>query len=121
VAIARAKYFGAKLLILDEPTSALGVREARGVLRYVRQARDEGLGVVLITHNVNHAYPVGDRFTVLGHGHSLGTFSKDEVSREDVLELMAGGEDLADGVDAGAGAGADADAGADAGGELADE
>ncbi|MDT7625306.1 MAG: simple sugar transport system ATP-binding protein [Pseudonocardiales bacterium] len=120
VAIARAKYFGAKLLILDEPTSALGVREARGVLRYVRQARDEGLGVVLITHNVNHAYPVGDRFTVLGHGHSLGTFTKDEVSREDVLELMAGGEDLADvGADVGVDDGADA--GADAGGELADE
>jgi simple sugar transport system ATP-binding protein len=96
VAIARAKYFGAKLLILDEPTSALGVREARRVLRYVRHARDEGLGVVLITHNVNHAYPIGDRFTILGHGHSYGTFSKDEVSREDVLELMAGGEDLAD-------------------------
>jgi simple sugar transport system ATP-binding protein len=110
VAIARAKYFGAKLLILDEPTSALGVREARRVLRYVRQARDEGLGVVLITHNVNHAYPVGDRFTILGHGHSLGTFRKNEVSREDVLELMAGGEDLLDLDDPGDGDPDDGDA-----------
>jgi simple sugar transport system ATP-binding protein len=95
VAIARARYFGAKLLILDEPTSALGVKEARMVMRYIVQARDEGLGVVLITHNVNHAYAMGDRFTVLGHGLSYGTFAKSEVSRGEVLELMAGGEELA--------------------------
>ena len=68
VAIARAVYFGAKVLILDEPTAALGVKQAGMVLRYVAQARDRGLGVVLITHNPHHAYPVGDRFLLLKRG-----------------------------------------------------
>jgi len=76
VAIARAVYFGAKVLILDEPTAALGVKEASVVLRYVAQARARGLGVIFITHNVHHAYPIGDRFTLLNRGRSYGTFKK---------------------------------------------
>jgi simple sugar transport system ATP-binding protein len=96
VAIARAKYFGAKLLILDEPTSALGVKEVNMVLRYIEQARDEGLGVVFITHNINHAFSIGDRFTVLGHGRSYGTFEKSKVTRGELLEMMAGGEEIPD-------------------------
>ncbi len=94
VAIARAVYFGAKILILDEPTAALGVKEAGVVLRYIAQARARGLGVIFITHNVHHAYPIGDRFTLLNRGRSYGTFRKDEVSREEVVEMMAGGEEL---------------------------
>jgi simple sugar transport system ATP-binding protein len=94
VAIARAVYFGAKVLILDEPTAALGVKEAGVVLRYIAQARARGLGVVFISHNVHHAYPVGDRFTLLNRGRSYGTFSKSEISREEVVRLMAGGEEL---------------------------
>jgi simple sugar transport system ATP-binding protein len=94
VAIARAVYFGAKVLILDEPTAALGVKEAGVVLRYIAQARARGLGVVFITHNVHHAYPIGDRFTLLNRGTSYGTFSKAEVSREEVVSMMAGGEEL---------------------------
>ncbi len=94
VAIARAVYFGAKVLILDEPTAALGVKEAGVVLRYIAQARARGLGVVFITHNVHHAYPIGDRFTLLNRGRSYGTFRKDEVSREEVVRMMAGGEEL---------------------------
>jgi simple sugar transport system ATP-binding protein len=94
VAIARAVYFGAKVLILDEPTSALGVKEAAVVLRYIAQARDRGLGVIFITHNVHHAYPVGDRFTILNRGQSYGTFEKSEVSREEVVTMMAGGEEM---------------------------
>ena len=94
VAIARAVYFGAKVLILDEPTAALGVKEAGVVLRYVAQARARGLGVVFITHNIHHAYPIGDRFTILNRGRSYGTFSKSEVSREEVVSMMAGGEEL---------------------------
>ena len=94
VAIARAVHFGAKVLILDEPTAALGVKEAGVVLRYIAQARSRGLGVVFITHNVHHAYPIGDRFTLLNRGHSYGTFSKMEVSREEVVAMMAGGEEL---------------------------
>lgn len=94
VAIARAVYFGAKVLILDEPTSALGVKEAAIVLRYIARARERGVGVVLITHNVHHAFPVGDRFVLLEHGRYAGTYRAGEV---DVVELetkMAGGEAL---------------------------
>ena len=94
VAIARAVHFGARVLILDEPTSALGVKQAGVVLRYVAQARDRGVGVVLITHNPHHAYPVGDRFLVLNRGRSLGSLSKGEVTREELTRLMAGGAEL---------------------------
>lgn len=94
VAIARAVYFGAKVLILDEPTSALGVKQAATVLRYIAQTRDQGLGVIFITHNVHHAYPVADRFTILNRGKSLGTFEKSEVTREEVASMMAGGEEM---------------------------
>ena len=78
VAIARAVYFGAKVLILDEPTSALGVKQASVVLKYVAQARARGLGVIFITHNVHHAWAVGDKFTVLNRGRTLGTHTKDQ-------------------------------------------
>jgi simple sugar transport system ATP-binding protein len=94
VAIARAIHFGAKVVILDEPTSALGVKEAGVVLRFIAQARDQGVGVILITHNVNHAYPVGDRFTILDRGHSKGTFNKADLTMPDLLEHMGGGAEL---------------------------
>lgn len=94
VAIARAVYFGAKVLILDEPTSALGVKQAATVLRYIAQAKARGIGVIFITHNVHHAYPVADRFTILKRGQSYGTFEKGDISREAVLEMMAGGQEL---------------------------
>ncbi len=94
VAIARAVYFGAKVLILDEPTSALGVKQAAVVLRYIAQTRDQGIGVIFITHNVHHAFPVADRFTILNRGRSLGTFDKSEITREEVASMMAGGEDM---------------------------
>src|SRR2546422_4172334 len=76
VAIARAVYFGAKVLILDEPTAALGVKEAGVVLKYVVQAKQRGCGVIFITHNPHHAWLVGDRFTILNRGRSLGTYTK---------------------------------------------
>jgi simple sugar transport system ATP-binding protein len=94
VAIARAVYFGAKVLILDEPTSALGVKQAGVVLRYIVQARARGLGVIFITHNPHHAYPVGDRFTILNRGRSYGTFNKAELSRDELVQMMAGGKEL---------------------------
>src|SRR5207245_6043340 len=94
VAIARAVYFGAKVLILDEPTAALGVKEAGVVLRYIAQARSRGLGVIFITHNPHHAYPIGDHFTILNRGRSYGTFAKSEISREELTGMMAGGEAL---------------------------
>jgi simple sugar transport system ATP-binding protein len=94
VAIARAVYFGAKVLILDEPTSALGVKQAAIVLRYVAQTREQGLGVIFITHNVHHAYMIGDRFTVLNHARSMGTFDKGEISVAELEKMMAGGKEL---------------------------
>jgi simple sugar transport system ATP-binding protein len=94
VAIARAVYFGAKVLILDEPTSSLGVKQAGVVLRYIVAARDRGLGVVFITHNPHHAYPVGDRFLILNRGRSQGCFEKAEISSEDLTKQMAGGAEL---------------------------
>jgi simple sugar transport system ATP-binding protein len=94
VAIARAVYFGAKVLILDEPTSALGVKQSGVVLRYVAQARDRGLGVIFITHNPHHAYPVGDRFVVLNRGKLMGTWNKGEISRDELIKMMSGGAEL---------------------------
>jgi simple sugar transport system ATP-binding protein len=94
VAIARAIHFGAKVIILDEPTAALGVKQSGVVLRYVAQARDRGLGVVLITHNPRHAYPVGTRFLLLKRGVSLGSFEKSEISIEELTRQMAGGAEL---------------------------
>ncbi|MFI5838847.1 ATP-binding cassette domain-containing protein [Catenuloplanes sp. NPDC051500] len=96
VAIARAVHFGARLLILDEPTSALGVKQAGVVLRYIAAARDKGLGVIFITHNPHHAYPIGDRFLILNRGKSLGDRAKSEISLAELTRLMAGGAELDD-------------------------
>jgi simple sugar transport system ATP-binding protein len=96
VAIARAVYFGAKVLILDEPTSALGVAQTSMVLKYIHQVRQRGLGVIFITHNVRHAYAVGDRFTVLNRGRTLGTFDKTEIDIDALQQLMAGDKELQD-------------------------
>lgn len=96
VAIARAVYFGAKILILDEPTSALGVRQTSTVLKYTHAIKQKGLGVIFITHNVRHAYAVGDRYTVLNRGTTLGTYAKGEISIDELQTLMAGGKELED-------------------------
>ncbi len=94
VAISRAVYFGAKVLILDEPTSALGVRQTANVLKTIDSVRKQGIGVVLITHNVRHALAVGDRFTVLNRGKTLGTAKRGEISPEELQDLMAGGQEM---------------------------
>lgn len=95
VAIARAIHFGARVLILDEPTSALGVHQAAMVLKFIIEARLRGLAVIFITHNIRHAYPVGDVFTLLNRGASQGTYRKSEITRDEVLTIMSGGEDMA--------------------------
>jgi simple sugar transport system ATP-binding protein len=96
LAIARAVHFGASVLILDEPTAALGVKEAAHVLRIVLQARQKGIAVIFITHNVVHALTVGDHFAVLIKGSKAADFRKGEKSREEVTDLMAGGEQMAE-------------------------
>lgn len=95
-AIARAVYFGAKVLILDEPTAALGVKEAAHVLRIVMEARNRGIAVVFITHNVRHAMTVGNHFVVLIRGVKADDFAKGERTREEITDLMAGGEAMAE-------------------------
>ena len=95
VAIARAVYFGAKVLILDEPTSALGVRQTANVLATIDKVRKNGIGIVFITHNVRHAMAVGDRFTVLNRGRTLGTAKRGEIKAEELQDMMAGGQELA--------------------------
>jgi simple sugar transport system ATP-binding protein len=110
LAIARAVYFGARVLILDEPTSALGVRQSGIVLKYIVQARELGKGVIFITHNPHHAYPVGDRFYLLKRGQLMASVAKSETTIEGLTEMMAGGAELAQlsqelmGLTAGAGA-----------------
>jgi simple sugar transport system ATP-binding protein len=94
VAIARAVHFGAKVLILDEPTAALGVKQSGVVLRYIIQAKERGLGVIFITHNPHHAYPVGDNFLILKRGRSLGYWEKNEITMGELTGLMAGGAEL---------------------------
>jgi simple sugar transport system ATP-binding protein len=94
VAIARAIYFGARVLILDEPTSALGVKQAGVVLRYVVRAAERGVGVIFITHNPHHAYPVGDHFVLLNRGRVIGDHAKGDVTREQLVREMAGGAEL---------------------------
>jgi simple sugar transport system ATP-binding protein len=94
LAIARAIHFGARVLILDEPTAALGVKQSANVLRLISRAREKGISVIFITHNVHHAYPVGDSFTLLNRGRSMGTFAKQQISRDEVLDMMAGGLEM---------------------------
>jgi simple sugar transport system ATP-binding protein len=94
LAIARAIHFGARVLILDEPTAALGVKQSFNVLKLIYKARERGISVIFITHNVHHAYPVGDSFTLLNRGKSLGTFTKDTVTKDALLDMMAGGAEM---------------------------
>ncbi|MBZ6085273.1 ATP-binding cassette domain-containing protein [Streptomyces olivaceus] len=96
VAIARAVHFGAKVLVLDEPTAALGVKQSGVVLKYVAAARDQGLGVVLITHNPHHAYLVGDRFVLLKRGTMTGAYTREGITLDELTGQMAGGNELDD-------------------------
>ncbi|MEP6502758.1 MAG: ATP-binding cassette domain-containing protein [Betaproteobacteria bacterium] len=94
LAIARAIHFGAQVLILDEPTAALGVKQSVNVLKLIARARARGISVIFITHNVNHAYPIGDRFTLLNRGKSMGSHAKADISKDAVLDMMAGGAEM---------------------------
>jgi simple sugar transport system ATP-binding protein len=91
ISIGRAVHFGVKLLILDEPTSALSVKETEKVLGYVTEAKSRGLSVIFITHNIYHVYPVADRFTILSHGGKLGDFTKAEVTPDQISRMLVTG------------------------------
>jgi len=90
IAIGRALHFGAKLLILDEPTSALSVGETRKVLSYITNAKESGLSVIFITHNVHHVYQVADAYTIIRHGRKVGTYMKGELTEDDIADLITG-------------------------------
>lgn len=90
IAIGRALHFGAKLLILDEPTSALSVAETRKVLSYITNAKQRGLSVIFITHNVHHVYQVADAYTIIRHGRKVGTYLKGELTEDDIADLITG-------------------------------
>jgi simple sugar transport system ATP-binding protein len=94
LAIARALHFGASVLILDEPTSALGVREVANALHHIQAVRDKGIAVILITHNVSHAYAVGDHFVVLEHGAVRAELPRELATSDELQELMAGGREI---------------------------
>jgi len=90
IAIGRARYFGARLLILDEPTSALSVGETHKVLTYTLNAKERGLSVIFITHNVGHVYQVADRFVIIRRGEMVGSYTRDEVNEKDIADLITG-------------------------------
>jgi simple sugar transport system ATP-binding protein len=90
IAIGRASYFGAKLLILDEPTAALSVTETEWVLRLVQEAKESGLAVILISHNAYEVYDVSDRFVVLEHGKNCANINKKDTNAKELIEVIAG-------------------------------
>jgi simple sugar transport system ATP-binding protein len=96
IAIARAAHFSPKLLILDEPTSALSLRQTDRVLRSVEEARNKGISIIFITHNVHHVYPVADRFVVLSHGESIADIEHGRASKEEISELIVEGRPFAE-------------------------
>lgn len=89
IAIGRAIHFGAKLLILDEPTAALSVKETRKVLDLILEAKERGLSVIFITHNIYHVYEVADKLTLLEHGKKVGDFVKKDVTPEEIIDIIA--------------------------------
>lgn len=91
VAIGRAVHFGAKLLILDEPTASLSIKESHRVLDYVLEAKERGLSIIFITHNIYHVYSVADRFTLLEHGRKVAEFAKGDVAADDIIEIIRSG------------------------------
>lgn len=89
LAIGRAVYFGARLLLLDEPTAALSVRETQSVFRAVNAARERGLGVIYIDHNLAHVHPIADRIVFLEHGRIQAVLRPTETTLQELVELVA--------------------------------
>lgn len=89
--IGRAMYFKAKLVILDEPTNALSVKETEHVLRFIEQTRQAGTSVIFITHNIYHVCRVADRYVLLERGKKIGDYRRDEVSPEDIIKILTAG------------------------------
>jgi simple sugar transport system ATP-binding protein len=91
VAIARAMYFKTKLMILDEPTNNLSVKESHKILDFVKDLKAQGVSSIFITHNLQHVYPVADKIVVLSHGVKIGDFRRTETSVEELTSLIVQG------------------------------
>ena len=94
LAIARARHFGARALVVDEPTAPLTVGQQTLLLQAIVAARSQGLAVLLVTNNPRYAHLVGDRFLLLAHGQVAGTLTREDVDAADLMRLMAGGEEF---------------------------
>ena len=92
IAVARATVFARKVLILDEPTAALGVRESRKVLELIAQLRAEGNAVILITHNMEHVVELADRAVVLRHGRKVGELKPGRANQQELVSMIVGAE-----------------------------
>ena len=90
VAIARATTFGKKIIILDEPTAALGVRESKHILEIIKSLKDRGLAIIIITHNLEHAFYISDRFFVIRNGKCVGVKKKEETSVDEIVKMITG-------------------------------
>jgi D-xylose transport system ATP-binding protein len=88
VAIARAVYFNARIMIMDEPTAALGPAETAQVRDLIRQLKTEGIGIFLISHDIHDVFDLSDRISVMYHGRLVGTMNKDDVDTDDVLAMI---------------------------------
>ena len=94
ICIGRSMYFDAKLLLLDEPTTALSVKETRRVLNFAAESRERGISVIIVDHNIHHIYPVVDRFVVLDRGSKVAELVREEVTAEDVIQVITAGRDV---------------------------
>ncbi|HEY6012598.1 MAG TPA: ATP-binding cassette domain-containing protein [Candidatus Limnocylindrales bacterium] len=94
VAIARAVHFNARILIMDEPTAALGPAETEQVRALIRQLKSEGIGIFLISHDIHDVYDLSDRIAVMYHGRIVGMVNKDEVTTDEVLAMIIMGKPL---------------------------
>lgn len=92
IAVARAAVFARKIVMLDEPTAALGLREARKVLDLIARLREEGAAVILITHNMEHVVELADRAIVLRQGKKVGELVPDRSNRQELVSLIVGAE-----------------------------
>ena len=92
IALGRAVAWGAKLVLLDEPTAALGVREAKEALRLIKNINSRGISVVVVSHNLEHIFEIVDRITVLRLGRIVGTRIKKETSSDEIVSLITGAE-----------------------------
>ncbi len=96
IGIGRATYFGAKILILDEPTASLSINETNKVLGYVKDAKRSGLSVIFITHNIYHVYEIADRFVILEEGAIIGNYNKEDVTAQEIIDVISKGKIIAD-------------------------